>query len=216
MSKITKLSICLFALSILMLTACSSKVIDKKIEEMYIQKAELSMEEQAILDLVGQKDFPYIVDFVVDDNVKSLQINTYELENGDWEIISGESRVFEDNYGRIALTFDNIGKGMRIAVQSEHERGSNSYRADIKFDFKGMGTATSFLTDKIIVEYEKEIPLVIQIHTKKNQISSLNPEYGFYEPEEYKTLGYEKVYAITCMFSQKLVSELDELYKKQD
>lgn len=112
-----------------------------------------------------------------------------------------------DPKSRIALTFDNIGLGLRTAL--EH-KGSSSYKAENDFKFDGLGTMTSYLTNKTTVEYEKEIPLVIQIHTTKNTVSSLIPEYGFYEPESYANSGYEKVYAITCLFSQKTVKELSE------
>lgn len=50
--------------------------------------------------------------------------------------------------------------------------------------------------------------MYIQVHTSQNGVSCLLPEYGFYQPQLYKDLGYEKIYAITCLFSQKTVNEL--------
>ena len=188
------------------MTACSaSKVVT---EEMYVQKDELTEQEQSILEFVGSEKPPYILNFLVDDTVQSLQINTYELQGNEWHLITGGGGTqFNETNGRIALTFDNIGLGLRTAV--EH-KGSNSYKTERDFDFDGLSTTTSYLTDKIEIEYEKEIPLVIQIHTSKDTISSLSPEHGFYEPETFTTSNYEKAYAITCLFSQKTVNELSE------
>lgn len=209
MRKILNLLMIIMLISTL--TACSLTITNSK--QLSIQKAELSLEEQAILDLVGSQVNSYILDFVVDNTVQSLQINTYELQNKEWKLISGGCRKFKDSKGKIALTFDNIGLGLRTAVQSKSEKGSSSYQTESKFNFEGLSTATSYLTDKTIIGYEKEIPLVIQIHTSKNGIASYSPEYGFYEPQRYEDMGYEKIYAVTCMFSQKSVNELDSLFE---
>ena len=175
---------------------------------MYIQKAELTEEEQAILAFVGPENPPYILDFVVDSAVESLQINTYELKGNEWRrIVGGGGQKLSEPKGRMAFTFDNIGLGLRTAVE---DHGSASYQFGNEFGFEGLGTTTSYLTDQTAIEYEKEIPLVIQIHTSKNEISAPFPEYGFYEPQTYADLGYEKVYAITCLFSQKTVGERSE------
>lgn len=194
------ISILMIISIIFSMTACSEHKVTT--EKMYIQKAELSEQEQSLLELVGLEK-PYILDFVVDDTVQSLQINTYELQGNEWRLIMGRGGIkFGEAKGRIALTFDNIGLGLRAGIEN---KGSNSYKTEANFDFSGLSTTTSYLTDKREIEYEKEIPLVIQIHTSKDAISSLSPEEGFYKPETYANSNYEKVYAITCLFSQRTV-----------
>lgn len=37
----------------------------------------------------------------------------------------------------------------------------------------------------------------------------------FNHPEEYQKLGYEHVYAVTVMFSQKTLNELDSIQEKK-
>lgn len=76
-----------------------------------------------------------------------------------------------------------------------------------------MGTGNAYLTNQKEVVYEKEIPLVIQVHTSKNNIEYILPEYGFNNPKMYSEAGYEKVYALTCLFSQKTVKELSDMKK---
>lgn len=190
------------------LTACSldNKSDDNKSDDkMYIGKSELTEEEQSILKFVGTET-PYILDFVVDDTVQSLQINVYELKGDEWKLISGGGgQQLNVKKGRIALVFDNIGLELRTAVE---DIGAVSYKMESDFEFEGLSSTTSYLTDKTPIEYEKEIPLVIQVYTSKSIIQSFSPEHGFFEPQIYADFGHEKVYAITCLFSQKTVSEL--------
>jgi len=175
---------------------------------MYIEEAQLTEEEKNIAELLGLNQEYRLYDFSIDDTVKSMQINIYELIDGEWHIIAGGGgQAFEDSEGRIALGFDNVADGLRIAVQSEHNSGSTSYFKESKNDITGMGYATSTLSDKQKIVYDQEIPLVIQIITSKNEVHSYVVDY-FFQPEEYEKYDYEYVYAITVLFSQKPVSEL--------
>lgn len=198
------------------LTACSKKTdvteiaAGTQVQKMYIQEAELTDEEKSLIKLVGVEDMPYIVEVSLDDTVKSWQTNIYELENGKWKLISDGVEEFIEPYTRIALTFKNIGYGLKIAIEN---CGYDSYKQKPDFDFEGLGTGNSYLINQMEIEYEKEIPLVIQVHTSKSNISCISPEYGFYDPKMYADLGYEKVYAITCVFSQKTVAELAQANK---
>ena len=172
------------------LSACAENNLDR----MYIEEAQLTEEEKNIAELLGLNQEYRLYDFSIDDTVKSMQINIYELIDGEWHIIAGGGgQAFEDSEGRIALGFDNVADGLRIAVQSEHN--------------SGMGYATSTLSDKQKIVYDQEIPLVIQIITSKNEVHSYVVDY-FFQPEEYEKYDYEYVYAITVLFSQKPVSEL--------
>lgn len=175
-------------LTLFVLTGCTSTAISS--DEMYIEQAKLTDKEQAILDLVGENGNPYVLDFIVDDTVRTLQINTYELQNGKWHLISGGGgHAFGDRVGRIALSFDKIEYGIKTAIQSEHTKGSTSHYIPKKEALEGMGTATSRLTNRTKIEYEKEIPLVLEITTTKNEVRSYAPDYGFANPQKYKELG---------------------------
>lgn len=65
--------------------------------------------------------------------------------------------------------------------------------------------ATSLLSRQEEIRYEEEIPLAIQIVTTKNEIRSFDTSY-FFHPEEYEQYGYDHVYAVTVLFSQKPLS----------
>ncbi len=195
-------------------TACTKQeevhnmYIQEEVHNMYIEEASITDEEKQIIELLDVDENYAIYDFKVDEGIQAMQINVYELKDGKWSPISEGARVFKGTQGRLALQFDNIGMGVTTALQSEHEKGNDSYTVEPPENYEGMGQATSRLHSRTEVIYEKEIPLAIQILTAKNEVTSYNVEY-FYSPEEYAKYDYEYVYAITVRFSQKTVSELN-------
>ena len=106
------------------LTACA----ENNLDQMYIEEAQLTEEEKNIAELLGLNQEYRLYDFSLDDTVKSMQINTYELIDGEWHIVAGGGgQAFEDAEGRLALGFDNLADGLRIAIQSEHNN-SRTYQ----------------------------------------------------------------------------------------
>lgn len=61
---------------------------DSKRGQMYIQKAWLSEEEKGIARLLDADEDAYLLDFVVDDTVRTLEINTCGLVDGAWQSTS--------------------------------------------------------------------------------------------------------------------------------
>lgn len=180
---------------------------EKSSEKMYIEAARLTDEENNIVELLGLDTEHQIYDFYLDDTVNSIQINIYELIDGKWSNIpGGGTQALTDSEGRIALDFKKISDGLRVAIQSENSNGAVSNYKENN-DNSNAGYATSYLTGKKEFVYEEEIPLAIQIVTSKNEINSYIVDY-FYQPEEYEKYGYEHVYAITVLFSQKAVNDL--------
>ncbi len=202
-----KIMICILTvLSITSLTACRTSDVKK---DMYIEKAQLTEQEKNITNLLGMDSQQLIYDFTVDDSVKCIQINTYELTDGKWTLISGGGGLsFTDRKGRIALGFKNIEEGLRIAVQSDGTGSSASHTARPVDDSDQMARTTSMLSDSRDISYEQDIPLAVQIATSQDRIQSYDVEY-YYTPEEYVKHNYEHVYAITVRFSQKTLDELD-------
>ena len=151
-----------------------------------------------------------IYDFVLDETVQSIQVNTYRLMDGEWKLeTGGGGQAFSDAKGRIALSFERLDEGIRIAIQSEHTGGSTKYNSERNEDLNEIGSyTTSILSEKTEFAYEEEIPLAVQIITSKNEVVSYQVDY-FNSPEEYEKFGYEGVFAITVRFSQKTVGELD-------
>ena len=200
--------IVLAIVGMLSMAGCADK--EKNEEKMYIEPAQLTEEEEEIASLLGLNTEQRIYDFTLDESVQSIQVNTYRLMDGEWKLeAGGGGQAFSDTTGRIALGFERLDEGNRIAIQSEHTDGSTEYKSERNEDLNEIGSfATSVLPGKAEVVYEKEIPLAVQIITSKNEVVSYQVDY-FHSPEEYEKLGYEGVFAITVRFSQKTVAELD-------
>ena len=196
------LALLLGAVMALSLCACAGKDPD-----MSIQPAQLTEEENRLLELldVGMEQYR-IFDFTVSDKVQSIQINTYELKNGMWEVVvGGGGHAFTDPKGRLALRFGKLTEGLGTALQGETCHNSVSYTLPPQEDGAAMSYATSALSRSIPAAYDQEIPLVIQVATTKSEIHTYDVDY-FNRPEEYAKLGYEHVYAITVLFSRDPVS----------
>ena len=200
--------IVLAIVGMLSMAGCADK--EKNEKKMYIETAQLTEEEEEIASLLGLNTEQRIYDFTLDESVQSIQVNTYRLIDGEWKLeAGGGGQAFSDTTGRIALGFEPLDEGNRIAIKSEHTDGSTEYKSERNEDLNEIGSfVTSVLSGKTEVVYEKEIPLAVQIITSKNEVVSYQVDY-FHSPEEYEKLGYEGVFAITVRFSQKTVAELD-------
>ena len=198
----------LVVIGMMSMVGCSDA--PKSAEKMYIEPAQLTEEEEKIAALLGLNTKQRIFDFVLDESVQSIQVNTYRLINGEWKLeTGGGGQAFSDMDGRIALDFERLDEGIIIAIQSEHTGGSTEYESERNEDLNEIGSfATSVLSEKTDIVYEEEIPLAVQVITSSNQVMSYQVDY-FNSPEEYEKLGYEGVFAITIRFSQKTVAELD-------
>ena len=221
MKKLTV--ILLIIVGILSLVGCSSGSKEKDNYNLYIEPAQLTEEEEKIADLLGVGDNFKIYDFVLDDTVQCIQVNTYRLADGEWKLVSGGGgRAFTDKNGRIALEFKKLAEGLGVTIQSENTGGGESYQAEVDEELKQLESyGTSALSNKTEIIYEEEIPLILQVMTSQNSCHVYQVEEGFYNPERYEELGYEAVYAVTIRFSQKTVAEMDELdndncYKKEE
>ena len=202
-----KRSLCLLlALAVFwFLTACGGKK-----PKMWIGPAQLTQAEQDMVDLPGAKN-QMLLDFRVDETIQSLCISVYELVDGQWDPFIGGGRgngwAFEAPEGRMALDFDHLGEGVRVALA--HQDGQYSGSTAMEYirdpDPEGTHRATSLLNQQQEIRYEEEVPLAIQIVTTRNEIRSFDTSC-FYQPEEYAKYGYEHIYAVTICFSQQPVS----------
>lgn len=188
---------------LLSITGCSHE----KSPKMYIAPAELTKEELNITKLLGEDGNHAIFDFVADDTLQSIQINTYELKDGRWVLLPcGGGYALSEAKGRVAFSFDNIRHGLRVAVQeNESSSFSSSHQSSENPEEDEMSRTTSILSEQQEFLYEQEIPLVVQIITSKEEIHSYVVDY-FHHPEEYEKYGYEHVYAITICFRQSPLS----------
>ena len=173
--------------------------------EMYIEPAKLNEDEKKMAQLLGGMEGQTIFDFSADDTVRSLMITTWKLEDGQWVEYMLDSQRLDESSGRIALSFENLTAGCRIAVQTQSGFSASTRHGEADEELEGMGCTTAYLPQRKEIEYGEDIALVIQTFTDKNEVISYDPDY-FEHPEEYEKLGYEGVFAVTACFSQEPLS----------
>ena len=198
--------IALFAL-LALLAGCSAEAAPA----MYIQPAELDEKEEAVAKLLGADTDQYLFDVVLDGTAKKVSVNTYELIDGQWKLVTGGGGMAmeeDDTTLRMAFGFDDLRGKFRQAIQfgsGDFSAVSHAPAEEFEERNSALGRTTAFLSNRTEIVYEKEIPLAIQINTSKNEVTSYDPEY-FFRPEEYEKFGYEHVYALTVTFSQEPLS----------
>lgn len=196
-------ALALAALLALGLAGCGA---DKDKEEnkggdMYIQPAQLSEEETALVELLGVgMGSHHIFDFRAK-GAKSLQVNVYELIDGEWSRVPGGAEVgLWAGSGRMVLTFGKMTEGVRLVVQADGIF-STSFQVTPEDDVSGMAFGTATLdASPAEMELEQEIPLVLQMANSKNELRMYSVDY-FGMPRELAKTGYEHIYAVTVIFS---------------
>lgn len=201
----------LAALLALSLAGCKGREDDGKHAAMSIWPAQLSEEENALTELLAiGMDGYRIFDFQMGDSpngVQSIVLRAYELVDGEWQAKAAASRTFTDAKGRLALTFGKMTEGVRIAWQSENCGGGMEFTMEAG-DTSGLIFATSVLSGTAAIEFDQEVPLVLQIATSQSEFSTYDVDY-FGMPRELAKRGYEHVYAITAAFSKAPPSSPD-------
>nr|WP_326186262.1 hypothetical protein [uncultured Oscillibacter sp.] len=199
-----KLVILLTLLAVIGLCGCGGTSGDT----MYIEPAQLTEEEEKIVDLLDRDIRHCMFDFSVDDTLQSAQFQVYQLVEGAWSPASGGgSLAFSDAEGRLILDFDDLRTGLRVAVQSKRTGDSSAYEKDTgeEPETSGLGRGTSVLRKRTEIAYEAEIPLAMQVFTPEDTIILYDPAEVLDHPEEYTRYGYE-AYVITVSFSRDPLS----------
>lgn len=169
-------------------------------EGMYIEKARLSQSEQDIIKLLGSSgDTELIYDYRVDKAVQSVQVNSYELIDGQWQAITGGgSLASQAKQGRIALRFGILDDELRVALQDGKDISASEVSSPSAS--RNLGSISTVIADSAQITYDQEIPLAMQINTSRNEIRSFDTSM-FFSPELLMDGGFEHVYVLTIMFS---------------
>ncbi|MCM1440916.1 MAG: hypothetical protein NC131_17205 [Roseburia sp.] len=200
------LSLLLAALLALSLAGCGADEGGGKHADMSIWPAQLSQEETALTELLGIGMDPYrIFDFQMGDGpngVQSIRLRAYQLAGNEWSCVTDASRAFTDAAGRLVLTFGKMTDGVRMAYQSEANSGGLTFAMEAENGGDGLTFATSVLTGTPAIEFDQEVPLVLQFATSKSEFSTFDVTY-FGMPRELAKKEYDHVYAITVTFSKE-------------
>lgn len=172
---------------------------------MYIEKAELTKEEQNILRLTEEETNWQVFDYTVDESIQSVHIVSYYLDDSqNWKKESSSSAAVEAQDGRIFISSSEKDQQQKIGFQSgggnvstwifsneENERNETT-----------VSTTTAWNSSANIIP-EEEIPLFIQFTSNSAEIVTYSTE-SFFDTEKLK--GYESVKAITIIFLKEPLS----------
>ncbi len=160
------LSLIISATLCLSITACSNQGQTKE-ETMVIKPSEFSEETMQVIDVLG--DDVLFFDFVVDDSVKSYNIEGFIYKDNDWQDYGKTSGNIDDINNRIAIKLDEEG----YDIHNIDDANVRSYNADGTYDAfdsttqQGSYKMTS-ITDIII---DEEIVLWSKIGNNGNGLS---------------------------------------------
>lgn len=168
---------------------------------MDLRPAQLSDGERQLLKLTGFDGRIYR--YRADGDLRSVEINCYKLgADGAWIAMGGGGRcALEDAEGRLALSFDDLSEGLRVALEGGNGLFAFDHEIPAAGADDGLGREIRWAGD-LPIEYEQEMPLAVQLFSDPEETAYC--EAGDFErPQAFLEAGYEKVYALTLTFSRQ-------------
>ncbi|MEA4912596.1 MAG: hypothetical protein VB092_08325 [Oscillospiraceae bacterium] len=170
-------------------------------DDVYPQ-ARLTEDEENILNLMySGSDFRFF-DIYVDDAVKSMMVNVYELDAGAWKSLgNGAAHSIEGGRARFVISGGDEAH-LRTAVQTADSMSAAVHSVPLVNHFEDMGYSAYFLSEQVEIECGVEIPVAIWAYSVGGSLRNYAPDYGFKNPQEYVASDYKLVCAVTIPFSQ--------------
>lgn len=157
-----------------------------------VAPAKLSDDAQELVDLLGR--YSAIYDLKLTKDVRSVHVNLYRLQDGQWQLVSGGGMPVQEMEQRIILWIDQASGQVTLS-----NSGSKVSFTTDALDIPERSVGASRLADKSMLEWEKEVPLFLYVETGADRMDFAVSD--FYHPE--KLAQHERVYALTVMVSQE-------------
>ncbi|MBQ8313866.1 MAG: hypothetical protein IJX84_11770 [Clostridia bacterium] len=147
-----------------------------------------------------QASFNQTYDFRMDDGLKSVVMEVWELVDGQWTVLGGGRIGASIKEGQFALAFNTLPEGVTYSV------GGAGYtytiNKDFAVDFAPAGSAmyTTMLTQLQEIAYETPIPMAMQLFTTNQNTQYIGVDF-FHQPQLIAAEGHDHVYAVTLTFS---------------
>lgn len=165
---------------------------------------QLQENESNILDLLPNGFDVLIYDYQVSDAIKSLRLNTYQLSEGDWELISKSMQPVDEPSGRLSIVFNEKRKGVSFSLNDSETIVTSSQDFEDSYASNNM----KHLEEEKVIESNKEFPVFIDIKTNQNNITYFDLEFSFENPDQLQNQGADSVYLMTLLFSDKEINQL--------
>lgn len=177
------------------LTACGGGT--ASVKTMEVAPAKFSKETKEVLDLF-ENEITFL-DYKVDETVKSILIQIWTYENGEWKQGPAAYDDVHSKQGRLALNITEYEYNIHWMKDSGHSK----IGCPASVDFKGLSTASGFLDDTNKIELNKEIILWSCIGSGGN-----NELYLIKDNFRENTGDYDAGIVATILFSDKSADEL--------
>lgn len=161
-----------------------------------LTSAVLSEDENRLLSLVGANALLY--DYEAADKAVTVAVTSYQLRDGRLQELHTLTLPMPGSAsGRIAVSFNKMVEGFRVAV--ENNGGVNNLEIDTDETFPKGTACVSWMAGKNgeAYAYGEEVPLVSQIASTKDMTESIAAEDLLHHPEQFADRDYEGIYLLT-------------------
>ncbi len=157
-----------------------------------VKPTKLSEDEQGIFNLLG--DYAAMFDLNMGSGVRSVHVNLYKLEGGQWQPLVNGGRPFAEKEEHIVISVNQEDGKLRLSSGGD----TVSFTQDA-LALTSRSILAASLDEKTELEWEAEVPVYLYVETSADSVAaSLG---SFYHPEQLAQ--HERVYALTVMVSQK-------------
>ena len=194
------LFICLFIISMLSVSACSS-LNDSKVG---VKPYPLSEKEESLLEAFNLLNQSQLLSFNAPKDATSVMIHVYSLdEHGNWQDVqSGGGLSIETEHdtdthleGTFAMTL-NDDRSINFVISS-HGKFSSHVDLD-ELDFDATISTHAFLTDFHPIELNQEIPVAIIVSDDGTTMRSFAVD-SYFDPDVFQDM--KSVQAVTLTFT---------------
>lgn len=170
--------------------------------KMTLKLAELTENEQKLVNFFSVDGKTVYLEYNVDDTVKSIKLKVYDLKGSDWETITASSMPIQGLNGKLLIHYENLSKGFKYMFDNETGTGTISW--DIP-DFSKEGTRSSeTFSGETEIVLNEEIAIAQEVMTKQSSLATMNLKESIKNPDHYGKQAVEAVRILTITFSDSI------------
>lgn len=170
-----------FLLNLLILAGCAAP---SQSTTLYLHLEKYNEEEKAAATRLGYQEDPLIFHFNSDTTVKTLLYTFYTLEEGQWQRLNQHIQALSGKAGRISFLTDQLILGYTILLQCDNQCVKDQIHEEQLKNIDGSFQLTSFINEEIELEFNQEIPILMQAYTQDTLDSAISLN-TFFTPEQF-------------------------------
>lgn len=180
---------------LLLFSGCAKRAQE---EPLRLSPEKSTTEQAKIGEQLGYAEAPLVLEYRLDSTLESVHYAVYRLENGSWLLQWQSSQMSPGKAGQILLFSDALNDGFSILLQCDNICVKDQLQV-ASSEVGGTGDALNKsvrLDEAILVDYEQEIPVLLQSAVNVELADGLDV---FYHPEQW--VNEEEIWVLTIRFS---------------